>query len=99
MLCCSYYPFSLPFLYGDNDVMIKLDRLNLTLNKFDACSVGGITSSFGTFRGLIYVRGTVIATVGSDLKISYESVIVSMVINAQPARLIVRDLLRVYINI
>jgi len=57
----------------------------------------GITSNCSTLGGLTYVRGVVTPRLGVGLtpRNSYESVIVSMTINAQPARLIDGDLLLV----
>ena len=76
--------------------------MSLTLNKSNTCSVEGMLSSCSTLGGPTYMKGTVMAAVGGqvDHRNSYESVIVSMAFNAQPARSIDGDLLCVYsINI
>ena len=76
--------------------------MSLTLNKSNACSVEGILSGCSTLGGLTYVKGTVMAAVGgrADPRNSHESVIVSMVFNAQPVRSIDENLLCVsFINI
>ena len=62
--------------------------MSLTLNKSNACSVEGMQTSCSTLGGLIYVRETVMAAIGGaglTHRNSHESIIVSMVIDAQPA--------------
>jgi len=71
--------------------------MSLTLNKSNAYSMEGILSSCSTLGGLTYVRGTWWPRLEgrADPRNSHESVIVSMVFNAQPARSIDEDLLYV----
>ena len=58
-----------------------------------------MSSSCNTLGGLTYVRGIVMAMIGSgttDPRISHESITVSIAINVQPARSIDENLLCVF---
>ena len=72
----------LPFLYGDDALMIQLGKIELNLNKSNTFNVvWRYNIQCSTLRGLIYVRRTVIAAIGGPTN-SHESVIVNMTCNA-----------------
>ena len=46
--------------------MIQISKVELTLNKSNACNVEGISSSCSTLGGLTYVKETVMAVIGGQ---------------------------------